>query len=75
MRLSFWFLCPTLRLLPGASHPARVRLLFRVAHTARKRGASDLFFELSASLCSLLRRLEWNGLGFHGAFLLWRDHV
>src|SRR5438309_5287939 len=28
--------------------------------------ASDLFFELSASLCSLLRRSESNGLGFHG---------
>src|SRR5205807_10644815 len=38
MRLSSWFLCPTLRLLPEASHPARIRLLFRVARTARKRG-------------------------------------
>src|SRR5438445_11071097 len=38
MRLSSCFLCPTLRLLPEASHPARVRLLFRVARTARKRG-------------------------------------
>src|SRR5436309_12252134 len=34
--------------------------------------ASDLFFELSASLCRLLRRSEWNWPGFHGA-LLWRD--
>src|SRR5690348_16977240 len=32
------------------------------------RAASDLLFELSASLCSLLRRSEW-------AFLLWRDHL
>ena len=38
MRLSSWFLCQTLRLLPEASHPARIRLLFRVARTARKRG-------------------------------------
>jgi hypothetical protein len=38
MRPSSWFLCPTLRLLPEASHQARVRLLFRVARTARKRG-------------------------------------
>jgi len=38
MRLSSWFLCPTLRLLPEASHQVRNRLLFRVARTARKRG-------------------------------------
>ena len=38
MRLSPWFLRPTLRLLPEASHLARIRLLFRVARTARKRG-------------------------------------
>src|SRR5437879_7831951 len=38
MRLSSCFLCPTLRLLPEASHLARIRLLFRVARTARKHG-------------------------------------
>src|SRR5438128_11813179 len=28
--------------------------------------ASDLFFELSASLCSLVRYWEWNWPGLHG---------
>ncbi len=36
---------------------------------------ADLFFELNASLCSLLRRSEWNWPGFHGEFLLWLDHL
>ena len=54
MRLSSCFLCPTLRLLPEASHLARIRLLFRVARTARKHGVG--------------RRSQWNWLWiwFHG---------
>ena len=66
MRLSSWFLCPTLRLLPEASHPARIRLLFRVARTARKRGVG---FVLRAQR-EPLQPLEV--LGVELAWISWR---
>src|SRR5438132_3985108 len=74
MRLSSWFLCPTLRLLPEASHLARIRLLFRVARTARKRGVGFVLRaqrEPRQPLEVLGVELAW----FHGEFLLRRDPV
>ena len=77
MRLSSCFLCPTLRLLPEASHLACIRLIFRVARTARERGVG---FVLRAEreplqpLAAFAVELALD-LVSCGEVLLWRDHV